>query len=168
MSEFASDAKQFIMTFFEPISESAPHIYISALPFSAQNSKISLHFMKYFAKTLKIEKGQMKYRSESCVLKIKGANRSVAYSPDGKYIVSGSQDKSVKVWRVQDLFFYGSLHVKDGWVQSSDGSCFGWIVPWLRSDFYLPAHSLVVFSDHTYQIDTDTSLVGASWVSCWK
>ena len=95
MSEFARDANQFIMTFFEPISESAPHIYISALPFAPQNSKISLHFKKYFSKTLKIEKGHMKHRSESCLLKIKGGNGSIAYSPDGRYIVSGSYEGDV-------------------------------------------------------------------------
>jgi hypothetical protein len=48
MSEFVSNAHQFIMTFFEPISDSAPHIYISALPFSPQDSKMFLHFMKDF------------------------------------------------------------------------------------------------------------------------
>ena len=88
MSEFASNADKFIMTFFEPISESAPHIYISALPFASQHSVLSHHFMKYFLKTLKFEKGHMKYKSESCVLRIKGGNSSLAYSPDGRHIVS--------------------------------------------------------------------------------
>ena len=97
MSEFASDAKQFIMTFFEPISDAAPHIYISALPFAPQNSKVSLHFMKYFSKTLKFEKGHMKYSSESCVLRIKGG-RSPVYSPDGRHIVSVPYKGDAQVW----------------------------------------------------------------------
>ncbi|EDR01027.1 uncharacterized protein LACBIDRAFT_312545 [Laccaria bicolor S238N-H82] len=93
MSEFASDANQFIMTFFEPISNAAPHIYISALPFAPQNSKISLHFIKHFVKTLTIENSQMKWWPDRCLMRIK-----VAYSPNGRHIISGSQDSTIKVW----------------------------------------------------------------------
>ncbi|EDQ98896.1 uncharacterized protein LACBIDRAFT_398050 [Laccaria bicolor S238N-H82] len=98
MSEFASDANQFIMTFFEPISEAAPHIYISALPFAPQNSKISLHFKKHLVKSLTIENGQMKQWPDRCLLKIKTNNGPLAYSPDGRRIVSGT---------------YGAIHVWD-------------------------------------------------------
>ncbi|EDR00238.1 uncharacterized protein LACBIDRAFT_314611 [Laccaria bicolor S238N-H82] len=98
MSEFASDANHFIMTFFEPISDAAPHIYISALPFAPQNSKISLHFMKHFVKTLTIENGQMKQWPDRCLLKIKGGNGPLAYSPDGRHIVSGSGGGAIHVW----------------------------------------------------------------------
>ncbi|EDR11711.1 uncharacterized protein LACBIDRAFT_383920 [Laccaria bicolor S238N-H82] len=98
MSEFASDANQFIMTFFEPISESAPHIYISALPFAPQNSKICLHFMKCFVKTLTIENGQMKQWPHRCLLRIKGSSGPLAYSPDGRHIVSGSDEGAIHIW----------------------------------------------------------------------
>ncbi|EDR00246.1 uncharacterized protein LACBIDRAFT_314645 [Laccaria bicolor S238N-H82] len=97
MSEFASDANQFIMTFFEPISDAAPHIYISALPFAPQDSKISMHFMRYFAKTLTIENGQIKQWPDRCLLRIKTRNGPLAYSPDGRHIVSGFVG-AVQVW----------------------------------------------------------------------
>ena len=93
---------------------------------------------------------------------------SVAYSPDGTYIVSGSYDSSIKVWRAQDLVSFGDLYEENGWIQSSNGFYFGWITPWNRHTSYLPTHSLVIFSDTTYQLDTDHSLFGESWVSCWK
>ncbi|EDR00233.1 uncharacterized protein LACBIDRAFT_314575 [Laccaria bicolor S238N-H82] len=97
MSEFASDANQFIMTFFEPISDAAPHIYISALPFAPQHSKISLHFRKYFRKTLTIEDGQMKQWPDRCLIRIKTSHSSLAYSPDGRCIVSGYLG-AIHVW----------------------------------------------------------------------
>ena len=93
---------------------------------------------------------------------------SVAYSPDGNYIVSGSLDCSIKVWRVQELLSFGDFLEQDGWIQSSNGTCFGWIAPWNRNAFHLPIHSLVIASDRTDQIvDDDRLFFGRSWISCW-
>ncbi|EDR00229.1 uncharacterized protein LACBIDRAFT_314561 [Laccaria bicolor S238N-H82] len=98
VSDFADDAHQFIMTFLEPISDAAPHIYISALPFAPQNSQMSLQYMKHFTKTLKIQNGQRKQWSDRCLLRIQGNNTAVAYSPNGRHIVSGCYDGAVCIW----------------------------------------------------------------------
>ena len=93
---------------------------------------------------------------------------SVAFSPDGRHIVSCSSDRTIKIWKTDSLLSFGyGLYYKDGWLQSSDSSCFGWITPWSHPALCLPCHSLVI-SDSTYQLDVDLSLYGESWVSCWK
>ena len=95
MSAFAKDANRFVMEFLEPISAAAPHIYLSALPFAARNSKISRHFLKLFQKTLTVKSGQMENWSEKCLLRLADHDdyvASVAFSPDGRHIVSGSHD----------------------------------------------------------------------------
>ena len=94
--------------------------------------------------------------------------RSVAYSPDSRHIASGSVDKSIKVWKVEALFSFDTLYEKDGWIQSSDGTCFEWIPPWNRAACYLPTNSLVITSDKVLQVDFDSSYCGESWISCWK
>ncbi|EDR00248.1 uncharacterized protein LACBIDRAFT_396451 [Laccaria bicolor S238N-H82] len=101
ISDFASDANRFIMEFIKPISMAAPHIYLSALPFAPKDSKISMHFLKHFEKTLIVQTGQMENWSDRCFLILEGHSdsvKSVAFSPDGMHIVSGSDDKTIRVW----------------------------------------------------------------------
>ncbi|GJJ10671.1 hypothetical protein Clacol_004898 [Clathrus columnatus] len=54
LCNFAVDGKRFIQLFGGAIADSAPHVYLSALPFSPQESIIYKHFISQFPNTLRI------------------------------------------------------------------------------------------------------------------
>jgi WD40 repeat protein len=97
---FANDAIKFVFAFGPPISQSAPHIYLSALPFAPKNSQVAKHYLPLFPKTLCLKTGKADDWPA-----IKGVFEGhtncvhfVAFSPDGKHIVSGSEDKTICFW----------------------------------------------------------------------
>ncbi|KIM73866.1 hypothetical protein PILCRDRAFT_801778 [Piloderma croceum F 1598] len=100
LSDIIRDGSRFIVNFFTPISESTPHIYLSALPFSPRDSIIAMHYRSQFPNTLSVHSGlDRTWRAGINVLHgHKDAILSISFSPDGKRIVSGSRDKSIRVW----------------------------------------------------------------------
>jgi len=55
---FIHDAVRFVSTFLIPISQRAPHVYISALPFAPEESLVSRKFCPRFPNTLAITQGK--------------------------------------------------------------------------------------------------------------
>jgi len=100
ISDDATDAQKFIRTFGGAISTSTPHLYLSALPFSPKKSHISNKFAGVFHGLPKVVtrhkvmwpeiQGVIRGHSEGV--------RSVAFSPDGKRIVSASGEKTIWLW----------------------------------------------------------------------
>ncbi|KAJ6481187.1 hypothetical protein DFH09DRAFT_418991 [Mycena vulgaris] len=110
LARFATDAKIFISFFRDAIVQSAPHIYISALALAPTQSEISQKFWPQFPKLLSISEGRMKKGPTT-----RGVSEghthdvnSVAFSPNDKYIVSGSNDRTVGIWNAET----GALHHK--------------------------------------------------------
>ena len=98
--QFAADVKRFISFFWTAITQSTPHLYVTALAFAPVQSEVSKRFRVEFPGLLSILIGQMeKWPATLGVLEghTSGIN-SVAFSPDGKHIVSGSNDRTVCLW----------------------------------------------------------------------
>lgn len=79
------------------MSHSVPHIYLSALPFAPTLSVISRQYSKMFHGTLRLATGQASsWPVLQMVVPTTGV-RSIAFSPDGKRIVS-SGSQGIRVW----------------------------------------------------------------------
>ena len=100
LAAFAADASRFVTTFQRPISQSVPHIYLSALPFAPVNSKISKRYASQYPGTLCVQIGKATHWP--AILNVleghKHSVTSVAFSPKGKLLVSGSDDHTIRVW----------------------------------------------------------------------
>ena len=83
-----------------PISLSTPHLYVSALPFSPKNSQIAKKFGGEFSQVLKhISEHNLGWPTmQHALCGHLNTVLSVAFSPDGKRIVSGSRDKTIQLW----------------------------------------------------------------------
>ncbi|KAF7798736.1 hypothetical protein EIP86_009961 [Pleurotus ostreatoroseus] len=101
ISEFAGDARKFVETFSTPISQSAPHVYISALPFAPESSFVKQLYASQFFHTLKVCDPYKAWPAAQNVLNVQANVRSVAVSPDGLYVASvgysGSMDR-INIW----------------------------------------------------------------------
>ncbi|ETW77090.1 hypothetical protein HETIRDRAFT_105708 [Heterobasidion irregulare TC 32-1] len=82
-----------------PMSQSTPHIYLSALPFAPQNSTAFEMFGKNFSQVLRISAGAGKHWPiVEHIMHARSVVLCVAFSPDGLRIVSGSHDGKIRVW----------------------------------------------------------------------
>ena len=81
------------------MAKSAPHIYLSALPFAPTCSLVSTHYSASFPRTLHVERGQLSHWAslDLAISKFGTAVLSVAFSPDGQHVVSGSNDGKICV-----------------------------------------------------------------------
>src|SRR6266550_9378058 len=100
IASFARDAMKFVSVFGPPISHSAPHIYLSALPFAPKNSLVAKQYLRLYPNTLCLKTGKADHWPAS--ISVFGGHTdgviSVAFSQDSKRIVSGSSDKTIRVW----------------------------------------------------------------------
>ncbi|KZP12137.1 WD40 repeat-like protein, partial [Athelia psychrophila] len=97
---FAKDGIKFVSAFAGIISDSAPHIYLSALPFAPSTSIIN-HQYSYVIKNTLAVTNSTRTHWPSCEQVIEGHTdnvRSVAFSPDGERIASGSYDQTIRIW----------------------------------------------------------------------
>ncbi|THH17319.1 hypothetical protein EW146_g3463 [Bondarzewia mesenterica] len=100
MLNFLRDAQSLVRCYGRIFSESTPHLYLSALPFFPQSSVIYNHFVPSFTGIPYVINGRSRrWPVLQNILKgHTGRVRSVAYSPDGKRIASGSSDETIRIW----------------------------------------------------------------------
>ncbi|KAF5361959.1 hypothetical protein D9756_002787 [Leucocoprinus leucothites] len=99
LTEYIRDALRFVTAFITPISQSAPHIYLSALPFAPEESLVAKHFLPRFPQLLALDTGKHSHWS-SCVFVSEYHRKrvtSIAFSPDEKIFASGSEDGRICV-----------------------------------------------------------------------
>src|SRR6266581_3777271 len=97
---FINDASTFVRYFGIAMAKSAPHVYLSTLPFAPTCSLVSAYYSSTFPRTLLVERGRLSHwpSSEMVISNVGGSVRSIALSPDGQRIVSGSDDGTIRVW----------------------------------------------------------------------
>ncbi|KAF8290874.1 hypothetical protein DL93DRAFT_2146610, partial [Clavulina sp. PMI_390] len=97
-----AEAVRFTSYYAIPIAQSTPHIYLSALPFIPTSS--ALHSLySHFMKMMHVSSGQMHLwpMLRHPLTGHTGFVTSVAFSPDGAILASGSGDQSIRLWDVQ-------------------------------------------------------------------
>src|SRR6266571_1092883 len=100
LRSFVNDTSVFVRYFGGGMAKSAPHVYLSALPFAPTGSHVSAHYSSSFPRILRVERGRLSDwpSSELVISSVGGGVYSVALSPDGQRIVSGSHDGTICVW----------------------------------------------------------------------
>ncbi|KIJ38365.1 hypothetical protein M422DRAFT_176825, partial [Sphaerobolus stellatus SS14] len=89
----------FIFNFKKAIGTSTPHIYLSALPMAPPMSLLKQEYIRDFQRTLRrVDKRRKGWKHELQVLEQGGVVRTLGFSSDGKHIVSGSGDKTIRIW----------------------------------------------------------------------
>ena len=84
---------------------------------------------------------------------------SVAYPPDGGHIISGSRDKTIRVWNpTTDQCTAGPFQ---GY-KANDLSTKAWAPPSARHGFYLPILSLIISPRQPYKPDFTSFAYGVS------
>src|SRR6266702_12867 len=83
------------------MAKSATHVYLSTLPFAPTCSLVSMHYSSMFPRTLRVKSGRLSHwpSSEMTISHAGGPVNSIALSSDGQRIVSGSDDRTVHVWK---------------------------------------------------------------------
>ena len=98
LSLFLRDASAFVATSREAIERSAPHIYVSALPFAPKNSAVYAKFSPLCTGVVSVNTIGIDRHGERAVLTLTGhkdAVDSVAYFSDGHTTASGSGQPTI-------------------------------------------------------------------------
>ncbi|KAJ7745956.1 WD40-repeat-containing domain protein [Mycena olivaceomarginata] len=116
---FLKDAQKFVSVFAPAIIQSVPHIYISAIPLAPKQSAVRAHYISWFPRLLRYSVPNSWMSLEKILQGHDDQVFSIASSPDGQRIISGSGDKTVRIWDAAMGTVIGEpLQGHDDWVSS--------------------------------------------------
>ncbi|KAG6325930.1 hypothetical protein ID866_13159, partial [Astraeus odoratus] len=98
-SALAKDAIKFVRMFGGMMMQSTPHLYISGLALAPVNSVLVKKFVPKYTKLAQIAGQDEDWPTHQMTINAhRSTVSSVAFSPDGKRIASGSDDNTICLW----------------------------------------------------------------------
>jgi WD40 repeat protein len=81
-------------------ARNTPHIYISGLPFCPRSSSVYKNYMQCTQGLIDVRGSAMEQWPSAAIRmwKTDSPVQSVAFSPNGMHIISGSSDQTIRVW----------------------------------------------------------------------
>ncbi|KAH9967795.1 hypothetical protein BJV74DRAFT_868775 [Russula compacta] len=97
----AADASRFSLTFADVISASAPHIYLSALPFAPPSSLVSKRYSGQFPQTIKVShEEEIKWPAMRFSVSADCYINCISIHPDGKKVAAAGSGGTAMVFSV--------------------------------------------------------------------